>query len=232
MTLTLIFLYLVIGVGIWWLSHQRITSKPWLEVGLDPNGDGANADADRPKGKTGLVVLLGVVGVLFALFLSGNLMRQEVSDWRTIPMPTIVWFNTALLALASLSLHRSVLAARTDKRALVDFWLMVAGGATVGFLIGQLTAWQQLSSSGYSLAANPANTFFYVLTGLHGLHILGGLVALGRTGTAAYGKAPLDKLQGRIELCAYYWHFLFIIWIGLLIVTLGWASDPFINLDH
>jgi len=106
MTLTLIFLYLVIGVAGWWLSHQRLTSKPWQEVGLDPIGQGAGNDAldDQPKGKTGLLVLLGVVGILFALFISGNMMRQELSDWRAVPLPKIVWFNTVLLAMASLSM--------------------------------------------------------------------------------------------------------------------------------
>ncbi|MGR3291730.1 MAG: cytochrome c oxidase subunit 3 [Paracoccaceae bacterium] len=227
MTFTLIFLFLVLGIAGWWLSQQRLTSKPWLEVGLDPGGDGAG-DSSLPKGKTGLVVLLGVVGIFFALFTSGYLMRQELSDWRNIPMPAIVWLNTGLLALASLSLHRSVLAARDHNRASVNVWLMIAGAVTIGFLIGQMTAWQQLADSGFVLAENPANSFFYVLTGLHGLHILGGLVALGRTGTSALQEAPLDTLRPRIELCALYWHFLLIIWITLLAVMLGWAHDPFI----
>jgi cytochrome c oxidase subunit 3 len=98
-----------------------------------------------------------------------------------------------------------------------------AAGATVfAFLIGQLLAWQQLNAGGYYLASNPASTFFYLLTAVHGLHLLGGLIALGRTALRVRGGVDPDRLRLSLELCAMYWHFLLLVWLvlfALLFIT-------------
>ncbi|MFX5494500.1 cytochrome c oxidase subunit 3, partial [Acinetobacter baumannii] len=78
---------------------------------------------------------------------------------------------------------------------------------------GQLLAWRQLSAAGYWLAANPANTFFYLLTALHGLHVAGGLAALGRVTVRAWRGSDAGRLALSVELCATYWHFLLVIWL-------------------
>jgi cytochrome c oxidase subunit 3 len=234
MTAALIFLLLVISVSGWWLSHQRLFSKPWLESGPDSIVEGTDR-ISLPKAKIGLVVFLGVVGIVFALLTSGYLMRQVNADWRTMPLPRILWLNTGLLVLGSFSLHRALRAARAHDAGSVRFWLLVAGGATLGFMVGQAVAWQQLVTNGFVLTANPANAFFYMLTGIHGLHILGGLVALGRTTASAWtddAAATMEALRLRIDLCALYWHFLLAVWLLLLTVMLGWAHDPFFSSSH
>lgn len=231
MTTVLIFLFFVVGISGWWLSHQRLTSKPWLESGPDSIVAGTDG-IGLPKAKIGLLVFLTVVGMFFALLTCGYLMRQEIADWRTMPLPRILWFTTGLLILGSVSLHCALGCARKSDTARLKLWLGVACIVTVGFLLGQLLAWNQLTSSGSVFTANPANSFFYILTGLHGLHILGGLVALGRTTAAAWGEAPVKRLPLRVELCAIYWHFLLFVWFALLIVMLGWARDPFISAHH
>ena len=229
MTAALLFLLLVIGVSGWWLSHQRLFSKPWLESGPDSIVEGTDR-ISMPKAKIGLVVFLAVVGIVFALLTSGYLIRQVNADWRTMPLPRILWLNTGLLMLGSFSLHRALRAARAHDAGSTRFWLLNAAGATLGFMVGQVVAWQQLVGDGFVLTANPANAFFYLLTGMHGLHILGGLVALGRTTVAAWANdaASMGALPLRIELCALYWHFLLAVWLVLLMVMLGWARDPFI----
>jgi len=231
MTLTLIFLLIAVSFSFWWLSHQRLASKPWLEVGIDPASQGQERDPVTRR-KAGLIVFLGIVGIFFALFGSGYLMRQELADWRSIPMPPVVWLSTGLLALASVSLHFAVRAAHGHNRSSVNFWLLASAVVTVGFLTGQAMAWQNLINAGFVLTANPANGFFFILTGLHGLHILGGLIALAHAGLSAVDNAPLDRLRPRLELCAIYWHFLFAVWVTLLAIMLGWAYDPFINAHH
>ena len=228
MTAALIFLFVVLGISGWWLSRQRLMSKPWLESGLDSIEEGTDS-IGLPKAKIGLLVFLAVVGTLFALFASGYFMRQETADWRTMPLPRILWVNTGLLVLGSISLQLAYGFARKNDLARVRIWLGSACVVTTGFLIGQMVAWQQLASNGFILTANPANSFFYMLTGIHGLHILGGLVALASTTTAAWDEPPVSKFQLRIELCAIYWHFLLFIWFVLLVVMLGWARDPFIT---
>ena len=79
------------------------------------------------------------------------------------------------------------------------------------------------------MTGNPANSFFYLLTGLHGLHILGGLVALARAAPAAWSGAGSAKLRLRLELCVAYWHFLLFVWLCLLVLFTGWAAD-FVNI--
>lgn len=228
MTAVLVFLLVIGAVSGWWLSHQRLMSKPWLESGLDSVVEGTDG-MGLPRAKIGLIVFLGVVGILFAMFTSGYFMRQDQADWRNVPMPNIIWFNTVLLVVGSVAMQLALKAARDYNHTATKNRLGLASLATLGFLGGQLLAWQQLIDSGFVFSGNPANSFFYLLTGLHGMHIIGGLVALGRTTLSAFENAPMNDLRLRIDLCALYWHFLLFIWFVLLAVMLGWAHDPFLN---
>jgi cytochrome c oxidase subunit 3 len=227
MSVILVFLLVVIGFSGWWLAQQRLMSKPWLEVGPDPIG--GPTQTGMPTKKVALGIFLAVVGALFALFASAYFMRMEFVDWRQMPLPRIVWLNTGLLVLASVGLQCARSALHQGDLDTVRLSLATGAVATLGFLAGQLTAWRELAASGYFVTGNPANSFFYVLTGLHGLHILGGLVALGRTIPEAWGLGRSGHLELRIELCSMYWHFLLLVWLGLRMVLTGWASD-FVNI--
>ena len=145
-------------------------------------GDLPVAGAPRvPTAKIGLGVFLAVAGSLFALFSSAYLMRMHMgTDWRPMPVPPLLWLNTGVLVASSVALHRAQVAAPPRRHG------RRAGGAAGGRRArprlpgGQLLAWRQLDAAGYFLASNPANSFFYLLTAVHGLHVLGGLVALAR----------------------------------------------------
>jgi cytochrome c oxidase subunit 3 len=207
----------------WWLSHQRLTAKPWLE-----EGEIGDLPGERPSllpARIGLGVFLAVVGSLFALVTSAYLMRMDLPDWRTVPIPTLLWFNTGVLVLSSVTLQLAQVAARYEDRDVVIAGLLAGGVSAVTFLAGQLLAWQELRNAGYFLTANPANSFFYLITGLHGLHLLGGLVALGRTIAKAFGGLALPQLRLSLELCTTYWHFLLLVWLILLGLLSGSADD-------
>jgi cytochrome c oxidase subunit 3 len=219
----LIFLSVLAMIAAWWLSHQGLVSKPWLEQGTSDALQEAKASS-MPPAKIGLGVFLAVVGSFFALFISAYSMRMQLPDWRTLPVPTILWLNTAVLALSSLALHSAKNAARRRELTDVRMSLVAAGVSALAFLSGQLLAWQQLADEGYRLTANPANAFFYVLTGAHGLHLLGGLVALGRTMEKAWREPIATRLSLSVELCAIYWHFLLLVWLVFLSILTGWAS--------
>lgn len=223
MSVILVFLLVVFGFSGWWLAQQRLMAKPWLEVGPDPIG--GPGPSRLPTEMIGLGVFLAVVGALFALFASAYFMRMAFVDWRPMPVPRILWLNTAMLVLASIALQCARSAVRQGDADAVRLGLATGAVATVGFLVGQLVAWHELAVSGYIVTGNPANSFFYVLTGLHGLHILGGLVALARTLPGAWGIGNMGKLRLRIELCTTYWHFLLLVWLGLVVVLTGWAND-------
>jgi cytochrome c oxidase subunit 3 len=100
--------------------------------------------------------------------------------------------------------------------------LYLAGALSVTFIFGQLFAWQQLVEDGYFLSSNPANSFFYLFTALHGLHLLGGLVAWIRAAFRVWSGVEAVKVSISVELCAVYWHFLLIVWLvlfGLMLST-------------
>ena len=212
----------------WWLSQQRLAAKPWLEEGLAADFR-EHSLSSPPAAKVGLGVFLAVAGSLFALLISAYSMRTGMADWRTLPVPRLLWFNTGVLVVSSVALHWAYLAVRRNDLESVTAGLLVGGASAVAFLIGQLLVWQQLDVSGYFLANNPANAFFYLITATHGLHLIGGLVALGRTGARVWRGVDPIRLRLSVELCAIYWHFLLLVWLVLLALLTGW-TDGFVSI--
>lgn len=188
-------------------------SAAHLEIG-DPAAPGGNA------AKLGLWVFMAVVATLFSLLIAAYVMRMAAADWRALPLPRQLWFNTALLVVSSLALQRAQRAAQRGQMHDMRTSLLAAGLFAVAFLAGQLWAWRQLGTLNYLIAGNPANSFFYLLTGLHGLHLLGGLAACGKTGADAWRGMALERTSARLELCRRYWHFLLALWLILLGVLL------------
>jgi cytochrome c oxidase subunit 3 len=224
MSAIILFMAGIAAIAGWWLSQQRLAAKPWLEEGAigDFRGGGA---LSLPPAKIGLGVFLAVVGSLFALFISAYSIRMNMVDWRALPVPRLLWFNTGVLVLSSVALQWAHVAARRNNIDGVIVGLGAGGASAVTFLVGQLLAWQQLSVAGYFVASNPANSFFYLITAAHGLHLMGGLVALGRTTAKVWRGAEMTQVRLSVELCAIYWHFLLLVWLVLLGLLTGWTDD-------
>ena len=217
---TILFFSGLAVVAVWWLSKHRLASKPWLEPGAAGELPGTGVSA-MPMAKVGLGVLLASLGALFALFISAYVMRMGFADWRPVPKPTLLWINTGMLMLSSAALQWARGAADRQDSGGVRTGVLAAAGAALAFVAGQLLAWQQLSGSGYFVASNPASSFFYLITGLHGLHLLGGLVALALVTARAWRGEP-GRLPLSLDLCSMYWDFLLLIWLvlfGLLLLT-------------
>lgn len=222
MSVMVVFLAAIAAIIAWWLAQQRLASRPWLEVGHAHDRRGSQS---LPAEKVGLGVFLAVVGSLFALSISAYFMRMASSDWGALPLPGLLWVNTGVLALASLGLHRTKVEAERLHGEAARTGLLLALALGLAFLVGQLIAWRTLAGSGYVLADNPANSFFYMLTGLHGLHIIGGLAALGRTIVRVRLGALDRRARLLIELCAIYWHFMLVVWLVLFVLFSGWANE-------
>src|SRR5262249_9184779 len=204
MTVIVVFLLVIFGIAGWWLSQQRLMSKPWLEEGSVAAFPGTESGS-MPPAKVGLGVFLAVVGALFALFGRAYFMRMGVTDWRALPVPALLWLNTGVLALSSVAIQSALIAARRGQFDMVRLGLVTAGITAIAFLAGQLLAWRELEAEGYLLADNPANSFFYVLTALHGLHIIGGLIGLAVVSVHAWMPDwPRERLKLGVELCAMY----------------------------
>jgi len=223
-SITLLLLAVIGAIAAWWLSRQRLTSKPWLEVGAIDDFPGTGA-LSLSAATIGLGVFLAVVGTLFALLISAYFMRMQVADWAQMPTPKVLWFNTGVLILSSVALQYAQVAARRGRMEDVGNGLIAGGLFTFVFLVGQLSAWLQLNAQGYFLAANPANAFFYLLTGVHGLHLLGGLVALALTADKVWRGFEVNQVRSSVQLCAVYWHFLLALWLVLFSLLTPWVGD-------
>ena len=224
MSAIILFMAGIAAIAGWWLSQQRLTAKPWLEEGVAVDLR-EESISSLPPAKIGLGVFLAVVGSLFALFISAYSMRMTMVDWRALPVPRLLWFNTGVLVTSSIALQWAYMAARRNDMDGVIIGLCAGGASALIFLAGQLLAWRQLSLAGYFVASNPANSFFYLITAVHGLHLMGGLVALGRTIAKVWRGAEVTQVRLSVELCAIYWHFLLLVWLVLLALLTGWTDD-------
>jgi cytochrome c oxidase subunit 3 len=219
MTITLVFLACLMAIVLWWLFRQSVNVQPWVAEASAHDVHGAVLA--RPAAKTALVVFLAVATSLFALFISAYAMRMHFGDWTPLQEPRLLTWNTGLLMVTSGAMQWTVVAARREDIEGVRRGLVAAGVLTVAFLVGQFLAWKQLSDAGVFLTSNPANAFFYLLTGVHGVHLLGGLVAWGRTTAKAWRGAEVASVRLSIELCAIYWHFLLAVWLVLFALLLS-----------
>ncbi|WP_340268779.1 cytochrome c oxidase subunit 3 [Sphingobium mellinum] len=192
----------------------RLAERSW-----EPASD-RDVQPDRPSaGAVGLSAYVAVACVMFSLLGAAYIMRMGLHgalghsghDWVPMPDPPLLWINSAALVGSSIAWEIARRADRWDKAVPAS-----TAGAALGlcFLIGQWLLWRHYQAAGFYLSANPANAFFYLLTALHGLHIIGGLVAA--------GWAVVGRNIRHVRLCALYWHFLLFIWIllaGLLVST-------------
>jgi cytochrome c oxidase subunit III len=222
-SLSVAFIALLAGVVVWGLLARRLTAKPWETAGA-PEEVEAGSALSLPPAKLGLLILLAVITSLFGLFISAYWMRMEHAhgDWIPLAVPRVLWLNTALLILSSAGMQWASGAARRSQAKRVRVALITGGAFAWAFLAGQLLAWRQLSAAGYFVASNPAVAFFYLLTAVHGLHLLGGLLVWGKTVTRmARPGAELIDVRSSVELCTVYWHFLLLVWLVLFAVLLS-----------
>lgn len=227
MSLTVAFGALITGIVVWAIIVRQLRVKPWeLQV--------ATGQEDAPQAsrfatvKLGLWVFLAVVTSLFGLFISAYYMRmgghghEAASDWSPVAEPRILWLNSALLVAGSVAMQWARAHVLRGRGRAAFEMLLVAGLATLAFLGGQFYAWDQLEASGFFSPRNPALAFFYVLTAVHGLHLLGGLFVWART-LVRMRKRDYELIDARfsIELCAIYWHYLLIVWLALFALLLS-----------
>lgn len=225
MSLPIAYAALLTGVIVWLVLVRKLSAKSWET----PNAAGTSVD-EAPKyssARVGLWVFLAVITSLFGLFVSAYYMRMgghgvEINDWRAVSDPPVLWLNTILLILGSVAMQSSRAAlARGDAQRTMSA-LLIGGLLTCAFLAGQLYAWTQITTTEFFSPANPAVAFFYLLTAVHGLHLLGGLYVWGRTLRRMRRKdVELIDVGTSIELCSVYWHYLLLVWLGLFAVLLS-----------
>ena len=209
------FTLLFAGVLVWILIGRQLTAKSWESRGKS----GDVGEIDVAPARLGLWVFLAVITSLFGLFIAADSMRMNHGDdWTHIALPQMLWVNTVMLIVGSIALETARNAVRKGQLRGLKFRLAAAGLFSFAFLVGQLMAWQQLSASGQFMQSGPAAAFFYLLTAVHGLHLLGGLCVWGKTMGRLAGGAEIIDVRLSVELCAVYWHYLLLVWIIIFAV--------------
>ena len=193
---------------------KSVTVKPWERKGviggLEPEGA-----FDSPNEKVALSIFLVVASVVFSLFTVGYVLRMELPDWRPLSEPAQLWFNTALLVISSILFQwaRNITKGDGEKNVRIAFY--GAGVFAILFIVGQLITWNSLQSAGYFIVSNPANAFYYLMTGLHAIHLLGGLWVWSKSLIRLLSGGEPKDIKLSIELCTLYWHFLLVVWLVL-----------------
>jgi len=214
----LIILAIILATLLGWILKQSFNVQPWIAEPVEESAYQAPFNAN-PK-LVALTTLLAVVTSFFALIMSAYSLRMELGDWVPLTEPQLLWINTGILVAASVAFQWTRNAAVRDDTAKLKPGLILTGLLTTAFLVGQFTAWQLLNASGQFMTSNPSNAFFFLMTGVHALHILGGMYVWLRATLRLFGGD--DDVTQSIELCTIYWHFLLLVWIvmfGLLLST-------------
>lgn len=184
------------------------------------------------RARLGMVVALTAVVMVFVSFSSAYLVRQGlptldprtntlVRDWFPVPLPRLLLINTFVLLFSSVTME---LARRQAAGEVAEAgvsvghegqisWLALTVMLGFGFLTGQLTVWRELAASGFYLATSPSSSFVYLFTGMHGLHLLGGVLALLAAGAASLLRRPVASRLILLDATGWYWHFMAFLWI-------------------
>ncbi len=192
------------------------------EIGLGGGNGGSGRAAAVAANSAQMVLwaLLATITMLFAGFTSAYLVRRAGLDWQPILSPNVLWFNTVLLLASSMTLEIAREVMNRRHVAAFRFWHSATTLLGLAFLVGQLVAWQQLAERGIYVPTNPHSSFFYMLTAVHGVHILGGVFGLLYVLHRAWHAPPGPNYPFRF--CATYWHFVSGIWIFLFLLLFVW----------
>lgn len=224
MSLTVAYGALLTGVIVWLVLVRKLSARSWEGHAV---ADDAHRGANFASSEIGLGMFLAVITSLFALFISAYYMRMghghgQVHDWSPLSEPPVLWVNTAMLILSSIAMQWARASIARGDIAHTRTGLTAGGLLTLAFLAGQFLAWREIRFSGFFSPANPAVAFFYLLTAVHGLHLLGGLYVWART-LLRMRRADIEAIDVRVsvELCTVYWHYLLFVWLVLFALLLS-----------
>ena len=194
------------------------------------SGDGGNGGDGNPYGGasvpqrayiTGMYIALAGILMFFMAFVSAYIVRKDMpnSAWIPLQVPRILWLNTLILIASSFTLARAHNRFTAKDEEGFRHWWATTTVLGILFVAGQILAWRQLAAQGLFLATNPSSSFFYVFTGAHGVHLLGGILALLYVQFRATRKVARGTA---IEVVSMYWHFMDGLWVFLfLLLYLG-----------
>jgi cytochrome c oxidase subunit 3 len=169
-----------------------------------------------------LYAAMASILMMFASLTSAYVVRQAVGNWHEYTLPGIFYYSTAVLLLSSVTLHLSFSAYKKGKKEAYRSFLLIAMCLGLTFVVMQYYGWQALYSIGVPLDGNPSGSFFYVISGVHAAHVLGGIAALcvALIHALSLKFEVSEKRKNRFALVVQYWHFVDILWLYLFVFIL------------
>lgn len=170
----------------------------------------------HPK-KFALWLFIVSVVMIFASLTSAYIVREAEGNWLLFEMPQIIYYNTIIIVLSSVTMQWAYSAAKKDNLNNLRIGLIATTALGFAFLAGQYLAWGALVDNNVFFVGNPAGSFMYVLTGLHGVHLISGVIFLSLVLRAAFKYKVHSRNLLKVEMCTTYWHFLGGLWVYLFI---------------
>jgi cytochrome c oxidase subunit 3 len=195
--------------------------------GRKHHGDYRDPESQGNRYRIGMWVGLASVAMMFTSLSSAYIVRSASSnDWTPLPMPRVLLVSTALILASSATLEAARRKLKAGLSALYKRWLLITVILGLAFLVAQLVAWRQLVRQGIYLASNPHSSFFYLMTGAHGVHLIGGLLGLLflslRWRRQATDQTVIVKRRAATDAVTVYWHFMDALWIYLFLLLFLW----------
>jgi cytochrome c oxidase subunit 3 len=206
-----------------------------------PSRDSLDFAARLRRARLGLIVAITAVVMIFVSYSSAYVVRKGlpsldprtgtlVHDWLPLQLPNFLLINTLVLLISTVTIElarrQSAREAAAATRVSVPSsspapadgmpWLALTTILGVSFLAGQWLVWLELAASGFYVSTSPSSSFFYLLTGMHGIHLLGGILALLAAGAASLLRKSAESRAVMVDVTAWYWHFMTFLWVYIL----------------
>lgn len=183
--------------------------------------------ASGSRYRIGIWVAIAGIVMLFTALSSAYIVRSASSnDWVPLTMPKVLWLSTTVILVSSLTIELSKRSLKLQRNSRYGMWLLVTAALGSVFVASQLMAWRALARQGVYVSSNPHSSFFYLFTAAHGLHVLGGILALAYLLLRTRKKR--DTVEGELrrvgaaEAATIYWHFMDGLWICLFLLLFFW----------
>lgn len=188
-------------------SEFRIVEEPKKPLAMHPK-------------KFAMWLFLGSVLMLFAAFTSAYIVRQAEGNWLYFELPQLFYATTVVILMSSVTMQWAYFAAKKDNAEMAKVMIALTTILGFGFLAGQILGWKELVQNSIYFVGNPSGSFLYVLTGLHGLHVVSAIVYLVIILVSIFRSKVHSGNMAPIEMCATYWHFLGGLWLYLFVFLL------------
>jgi cytochrome c oxidase subunit 3 len=205
--------------------------KPPGPNGKGPGGNGHDGEYSSRRFSAAtyritVSVVLAAVVMMFAALSSAYIILAGGATWQPLTMPRMFYLSTGIILISSLCFESAKRSLKKGKEGVYLRWLVLTLLLGLIFLATQLLGWRELAAQGVYIQGHPRRSFFYIFTALHGIHLVGGIIALiylMTRGRSAFEIDREERLEASASAISLYWHTMDVLWIWLFSLLLFWG---------